>query len=131
VVRAVTIAMQQRNRQTLNNGATLFSVGSVQRGYLEDHRRYRVQFAGGDRHGKSSAGARHGEFSAVLGRRPTRIVLGRRPTRIVLGRRQTREVHGRRQSQEVNWRSQFRSVKVLSEVCYEDYEGMKYWRVRL
>jgi hypothetical protein len=31
----------------------------------------------------------------------------------------------------VNWRSQFRSVKVLFEVCYEDYEGMEYWRVRL
>jgi hypothetical protein len=41
-VRAVTIAMQQLSKQTLNNGATLFSVGSVQRGYLEDHRRYRA-----------------------------------------------------------------------------------------
>jgi hypothetical protein len=40
VVRAVTIARQQLSKQTLNNGATLFSVGSVQRAYLEDHRRY-------------------------------------------------------------------------------------------
>jgi hypothetical protein len=40
-VRAVTIAMQQLSKRTLNNGAN-FSVGSVQRGYLEDHRRYRA-----------------------------------------------------------------------------------------
>jgi hypothetical protein len=40
-VRAMTIAMQQLSKRTLNNGATL-SVGSVQRGYLEVHRRYRA-----------------------------------------------------------------------------------------
>jgi hypothetical protein len=31
----------------------------------------------------------------------------------------------------VSSRRQFRSVKVLFEVCYEDYERMEYWRVRL
>jgi hypothetical protein len=41
-VRAVTIAMQQLSKETLNNGAILFSVGSVQRRYPEGPRRYRV-----------------------------------------------------------------------------------------
>jgi hypothetical protein len=40
-VLAVTIAMQQLDKRTLNNKQP-FSVKSVQRGYLEDHRRYRA-----------------------------------------------------------------------------------------
>jgi hypothetical protein len=31
----------------------------------------------------------------------------------------------------VSSRREFRSVKVLFEVCYEDYERMEYWRVRI
>jgi hypothetical protein len=37
----------------------------------------------------------------------------------------------KKQNRGVSSRREFWSVKVLFEVCYEDYEGMEYWRVRL
>jgi hypothetical protein len=104
VVRAVTIAMQQLSKQTLNNGATLFPWGLC-RGVILKTIVATVQFVGGDRHGKFSAGARHAEFSG--------------------GDSLKKWIRG------VGSRREFRSVKVLFEVCYEDYEGMEYWRIRL
>jgi hypothetical protein len=63
VVRAVTIAMQQLSKQTLNNGPTLFPWGLC-RGVILKTIGATFQFVGGDRHGKFLAGARHGKFSA-------------------------------------------------------------------
>jgi hypothetical protein len=54
--------MQQLRKQTLNNGATLFPWGLCREVILKTIGA-KVQFAGGDRHGKFSAGDRHGKFA--------------------------------------------------------------------
>jgi hypothetical protein len=81
-VRAVTIAMQQLSKQTLNSGTTFFLWGLC-RGVIGATE----QFSVGD--------------SLKMW------------------------IRG------VSSRREFRSVKVLFEVCYEDYEEMEYWHVRL
>jgi hypothetical protein len=55
--------MQQRSKQTLNNGATLFPWGLC-RGVILKTIGATGQFSAGARHGEFSAGARHEEFSA-------------------------------------------------------------------
>jgi hypothetical protein len=55
VVRAVTIAMQQPSKQTLNNGATLFPWGLCREIILKTIGATE-QFSAGARHGKFSGG---------------------------------------------------------------------------